>query len=170
MRRLPLRLGRHSGAFALEFGSPGFADRNGERRDRRILILESDHHPRARHAGEVDRVPVGQSDAAMRFGLADGLWRGRAVYAVGQGGEVDPDEADGVVRSRSDGELAFGLDLFPREPRIVNIGGVPVDPSHLEDPAWRRFFLAANRGRIEGDQVSVLVVGAHAARRLVHHD
>jgi hypothetical protein len=62
------------GAFVLEFGSPGFADWNGEPRDRRIPILNSEHRTGARHAGEVDRVPVGQADAAMRFGLTDVLW------------------------------------------------------------------------------------------------
>jgi hypothetical protein len=86
------------------------------------------------------------------------------------GSEVDPDEAYRVVRSRGDDELAFGLHPFPGESRIVNIVGVPVDLPYLEHPVRCWLFLAANRGRIEGKQVSVLVVGAHVARRLVHHD
>jgi hypothetical protein len=61
----PSPLEARSGAFAFDFGSPGFADRNGERRDRRIL-LESDHRPGARHAGEVDRVWVGCAGSAGR--------------------------------------------------------------------------------------------------------
>ena len=106
----------------------------------------------------------------MGFGLADVLRLGRAVNPVGRSGEVDPDQADRVVRPRPDGQLPFGLHLFPREFRIVMVLGIPVDALHLEDAARRGLFLAADRRRIEGEELAVPVVGAHVARGLVHHD
>ena len=147
-----------------------FTDRNRPRRNRRILVVEPHHRSGARHRRQVDRVPVRQADAAVGLGLSDVLRVGRAVDPIGRGREIDPDQADRIVRTLPDGELPFGLHPFPRELRIVMVLGIPGDADHLEDAARRGLLLAAHRRRIEAEELAVPVVGAHVARRLVHHD
>jgi len=55
------------------------------------------------HTSEVERTPVGQADAAVRLGLTDLVGLRCAMDAVGGCREIDPDQADRIVRARFDG-------------------------------------------------------------------
>ena len=110
-----------SGAVAIGLRVLVFADRRRQRRNRQILIIESHHRPGARHRWRGRPRPSLQADAAVRFGLADVLGRGRAVNPVGRGGEVDPDQTDRIVRTRRDGQLAVWSS--PLSTRILDRNG-----------------------------------------------
>jgi hypothetical protein len=45
------------------------------------------------HAREIERIPIGESNATVRFGLADFFWRRRAVNTIARGGHALPIEA-----------------------------------------------------------------------------
>jgi hypothetical protein len=63
------------------------------------------------HTGEVERIPVGQADATVRLGLAYLVGLRCAVDAVRRCGEIDPDQADWIVRT---GLMVSGsLDFTP---------------------------------------------------------
>src|SRR5271165_5869552 len=68
--------------------------RRGRRDDGRILVLELHDRPWANHGGEVESVPIGQPDAAVRLRLADRFGRRRSMDAIGRRGQVDPNETD----------------------------------------------------------------------------
>src|SRR5262249_8465406 len=110
----------------------------------RSLANEIDHGPAMHHAGQIERVPIGKSNAAMRFGLADLLRRRRAMNAIARRAQIDPDDADRILRSRSDRKFVLGLHAFETEPRVVAIGRVVGDALDLELSAWRRLFGAAD--------------------------
>src|SRR3954452_4857170 len=74
-----------------------------------LLLLELDLRAALHVQGEVAGIPVREADADVRLGLADLLGLGRAVDAVGGDRQVDPDEADRIVRSRVDRELQLPL-------------------------------------------------------------
>jgi len=59
---------------------------------------EIHHRPAMHHACEIERIPIGEPDATMRFGLADLLRRWRAMDAVARRGQIDPDDADRILR------------------------------------------------------------------------
>src|SRR4051812_27033151 len=58
---------------------------------RAISFLDPRHDAGPHHLREPGRVPIGQADAAMALGPADGLRLGRAVNAVMLLRQVDPD-------------------------------------------------------------------------------
>src|SRR6202011_1599377 len=78
-------------------------------------VQEHPLHALAERAGEVENVPVRQADAPVRLGLADLGGVGRAVDAVARLRQVDPHEADRIVRSRPDGERVLRFDAFELE-------------------------------------------------------
>ena len=92
------------------------------------------------HAREIERVPIGEPNAAMRFGLADLFRRRRAMDAVARRAQIDPDDADWILRTRSDRKLVLGLHAFEGETRVVMIGRVVRDALDLELAARRRLF------------------------------
>ena len=56
------------------------------------------------HAREIERIPIGESDATVRFGLADFFWRRRAVNAIARrvfGGRGECVERVGIERAGS---------------------------------------------------------------------
>src|SRR5690606_33599939 len=65
--------------------------------------LQFGGHARRHRPGDRACIPVGQADAAMRLGLADGRGFGGAVDSVMLLRQVDPDHADRVVRPGLDG-------------------------------------------------------------------
>jgi hypothetical protein len=56
----------------------------------RALANEIDDSPALHHAGKVKRVPIGETDATMRFSLADFFRRRSTVDAVTRRREIDP--------------------------------------------------------------------------------
>ena len=106
----------------------------------------------------------------MRVGLADPFGIRRAVDAVALLGEIDPDQSDRIVRAGRDRELAVGVHALELEFRIVMIGGIVGDPADLELPARRRLLLAADRRRIERDELAVFSERAKVAPGLVDLD
>src|SRR5215472_9298356 len=97
-----------------------------------LLADEIDHCPTVHHAREIERVPIGEPDAAMRFGLADLLRRRRAMYAVARRAQIDPDDADWILRPRSDCKFVLGLHAFEAETRVVTVGRIVRDAFDLE--------------------------------------
>ena len=89
--------------------------------------------------------------------------------AIGVARQVDPDRADGIVRTGRDHDLLSAL--AETEARgVVEIVG---PGSHAHDgqaAAGRRVVAAADRGREVGDQGPRGVEGPHCAVRLVHLD
>jgi hypothetical protein len=75
----------------------------------RRLVDKIDRRALAHAPGEIERVPVGQSDAAVRIGLADPRRVRCAVDAVALLGEVDPYQPDRILRARRDRQLAMGV-------------------------------------------------------------
>src|SRR6185436_13180012 len=109
---------------------------------------------------ELDGVPVGQADAAMRLGARDLPGVGRAVDAVVLLREVDPDDAHGIVRAGLDrrlGVLPFGV---PEEPRVVVELRIPEDPRDLPPSGRQRIVPAAGGGRIAREDLAALVEDA----------
>src|SRR5581483_2650356 len=86
-----------------------------------VVILKFHDRAFVLHRSQVERVPVGEADAAVRLGLADLARVGRAVNAVGGRSEIDPDEADRIVWARFDDQWFFGFHALPGELRIVVI-------------------------------------------------
>src|SRR5580700_3911721 len=87
--------------------------------------------------------------------------------SVGRVGQVDPDQADGIVWARADRELPLRIDALPGKFGIVLVFRVPGNAFDLEVAARRGLFLAADRRRIEGEELAAVVVDAHVSRRLV---
>ena len=85
--------------------------------DRCTSSHEIDDRPAMNHGGKVERVPIGEADAAVRFGLADFFRRRRAMYAVGWRREIDPHQADRILRPRLDGKFVLGLDALEGKAR-----------------------------------------------------
>src|SRR5262249_58962978 len=90
--------------------------------------------------------------------------------AVALLGEVDPHQADRIVRPGPDRELAVGVHALELEFRIVMVRGVARYLAHLEPAARRGLLLAADRGGIERDQLTVLSERAQRVRALVDFD
>ena len=106
----------------------------------------------------------------MGLGLAYVRRRRRAMDSVGRIGQVDPDQADGIVWAGADRELPLRIDALPRKFGIVFVFRVPGNAFDLEVSARRGLFLAADRRRIEGEELAVAVIDAHVSRRLVDYD
>jgi hypothetical protein len=106
----------------------------------------------------------------MRCGLSDLCRIRRTVNAVRTGGQINPDQANGILRTRSDGEGFVRSYAPPGKPRIVVVIWIPGDASHFKSASWCGPFLAANGGGIEAKELSHLVIGAHVARRFIDHD
>jgi hypothetical protein len=75
------------------------------------------------------------------------------------GGQIDPHEPHRIVRAGFDRELVLRFHSLEAELRVIVIIRVPIDAPDPEKPAGRRFFLAANRCRIERDGIAVFVKG-----------
>src|SRR5215472_17580137 len=128
-----------------ETGATGVTGgRIGPMRASRSLPDEIDHCATMHHAREIERIPVGEPDAAMRFGFADLLRRRRAMDAVARRAQIDPDDADWIFRTRSDRKFVLGLHAFEAETRIVMIGRVMCYAFDLELSAWSGLFGAAD--------------------------
>src|SRR5580700_10666521 len=90
--------------------------------------------------------------------------------SVGRVGQVDPDQADGIVWARADRELPLRIDALPGKFGIVFVFRVPGNTFDLEVPARRGLFLATDRRRIESEELGVAVIDAHVSRWLVDYD
>src|SRR4029077_14371424 len=163
---------RTLGSAAAAFRPLRFADGRGLRRgcDGGVLILEPDDIARLDHPRQFDRIPVRQADAAVGLGLANVRRRRGAMDSVGWIGQVDPDQADGIVWARADRELPLRVDALPCKFGIVLVFRVPGNAFDLEVPARRGLFLAADRRWIESKEFAVAVIDAHVSRRLVDYD
>src|SRR5215467_973504 len=90
---------------------------------RRRSVDELDLGPPVDHLRQRLRVPVGEVDAAVRLGLADGLRVRSAVDAVVVA-ETDPRGADRIHGTRGDVEGLLRLHSLELELRTVVVGGV----------------------------------------------
>src|SRR6266568_8515865 len=90
----------------------------------RASANEIDDGPAVHHACKVKRVPIGEADATVRFSLADFFRRGRAVDAVTRHREIDPDQADRILRPRLDGKFVLSFDALEAKAWVVVIGRV----------------------------------------------
>src|SRR6266571_4878355 len=137
---------------------------------RLALIQERDVGALADAAGEIEHVPVGQADAAVRLGLADLRRIRRAVDAVARLRQVDPHDADRVVGPRPDRKGPVGLDLLEAESGVVAVGRLLDHLAHAVAPARRRLLIAADRRRIKGDERAVAVERTHGPAGFVDFD
>src|SRR3981189_2387401 len=87
--------------------------------------------------------PIGEADAAVRFGLADILRLRRAMDAVAVA-EIDPGIADRIVGAGSDGERLLRLRALELELRTVGVGVILRDRANGQRAAGRRPLLAAD--------------------------
>lgn len=78
-------------------------------RSRRLPVFKLYRSALVHHAGEVQRVPVSEANATMRLGFANLVRFRCAMNAVGGRGEVNPDQADGIVRPRLDDQWLIGF-------------------------------------------------------------
>ena len=69
----------------------------------------------------------------MGLGLANVRRRRRAMDSIGRIGQVDPHQADGIVRAGADRELPLRMDALPRKFGIVFVFRVPGNAFDLED-------------------------------------
>ena len=75
---------------------------------------ELNRRPRLDEGGQPRGIPVGQAHAAMRLGVADAPRFGRPVDAVVLDVDVDPDDADGIVRAGLERCLSVASASRPR--------------------------------------------------------
>src|SRR5262245_38137764 len=73
------------------------------------------------HGGELERIPVGHSDATMRFRFADIAGIGGTMDPVAFARQVDPDQAYRIIRSRLDGKTSVRFDAFKAIRGIVRV-------------------------------------------------
>jgi hypothetical protein len=106
-----------------------------------------------RHRGcDLQRVPVGQPDAAMGLRLADLGRVGGAVDAIAFAVQPDPDQPDRIVGTGLDGESLARLDALEGVIGVVAVGRIFRDRGDLESAGRRRLFGAAGSDRIDRDQ------------------
>src|SRR5215510_12928309 len=87
--------------------------------ERMASILEDRRRSRPDHLRKLRRVPVRQTDAAMRLRASDHLGFGRAVDAVMVLRQIDPRDAHGSVRSRRHCAFPVRRIGIPEEPGVV---------------------------------------------------
>src|SRR6266566_6070186 len=132
------------------------------------LIEERNRRALANPLGKVKGIPIGKADAAMRRGFTDLFRAARSVNSVGRLVKINPDQADRVAGTGRDCELSVGSHAFELELRVVVIGGVLDDSANVVSSAWCRLLSAANRCRIESDQLVMAPECTNAVGRLVH--
>src|SRR5262249_16057118 len=107
-------------------------------------------------------VPIRETHAAVRLGLADVRRLRRALGAVA-GAQVGPGVSPRVVGARSDGEGLLRLDALAVEVGAVGVSGIFIDRANGPRPARSGPLLAADRRRIKADQLSTAVQRANGA-------
>ena len=85
--------------------------------------------PGATRAATPQRIPVGEPDAAVRLGMADLRRLRRPVQAVVRPRQIDPDDADRVVRARRESSPWRARGRHPRRDR-----GCSERPDRAETP------------------------------------
>lgn len=111
--------------------TPGEFDREGST----LLWFDIDGHAGPGHLEEVFGVPVGEAEAAVRFGPADLFGFGSAVDAIAGTAEADPGGANGIVRSGGNGEFAAdlaGFGGFAEDGGIKMVGGIESGLGNVE--------------------------------------
>src|SRR5450759_4525286 len=113
------------------------------------------------HRRQIERVPVGQPDAAVRGGVAYLARLRRTVNPVVFLGEIDPYQPDRIVRPRRQRLLIRGVLGVPEELRVVmklRIAGDAID-----FPVAHRQVIGfvANGGGVKGEQRAGGIVRAH---------
>src|SRR5262245_5924899 len=128
-------------------------------RDLSRSVDELDLGPLVDHLRERLRIPVGEADAAVGFGLADALRLRGAVDAVAVA-KIDAGVADGIVGTGRDGEGLLRLHPLELELRAVVVGGILRHRANLPRAVGRGMLLAADRSWIKADQLAAPVQGA----------
>src|SRR5215471_20438119 len=131
------------------------------------LVEKRNRYARANTAGEVKGIPIGESDAAMRLGLADTFRMRRPMNSITCLGQIDPDQADRIVGTGRDAKFSISPHALDLKLGIIMIGGVLDNPADAVSAAWCGFLAAADRRRIESDQFAVAPERANDFGRLV---
>ncbi|KAG7666532.1 hypothetical protein KSW81_003251, partial [Nannochloris sp. 'desiccata'] len=134
------------------------------------LLHEFDARADLDHLRQFLRVPVGQADAAVRFGLADLGRVRRAMDPVGRLRQRDPDRAHRPVRPGRNPQDARVVALLEVDLGIVGIFGIGRDPLHRMRAGGRRRRCGADRRGVDGDQAAILAIGPHLTFALVGDD
>src|SRR3954466_9128841 len=83
------------------------------------LLLEDRRQAGLDHGGQLRRVPIGEADTTVRCRVPDPRGLGRSVNSVMLFREIDPNDADGIIRARVDGRLLVGSLGVPEEVGVV---------------------------------------------------
>src|ERR1700688_2725056 len=94
-------------------------------RMRMSVLTQACSHPRLHDARKFCRVPIGETNTAMRLRLTNGRWFGRAVNAVMLLGQADPDDPYRIVRPRLDVCFRILLIGVPEQIEVVVKHRVP---------------------------------------------
>src|SRR5262249_3926120 len=107
--------------------------------------LEDDGRVRTHECRNTRRVPVGEPYAAMRLRVADPRRLRGSMQAVVLDAQIDPDDADRIVRSRFDRRLGVGSLCVPEQVRVVVKLRRPGDRTNMPVPDRKRIVAAAAR-------------------------
>src|SRR6187200_2039650 len=110
---------------------------------------------------KLKRIPVRQTNAAMRSRFADLVWIRSAMNAVSLGGKIDPYGAYWVVGSRRYVQLFIDVNTTEMKGGIIMVDRVFRDLHHFELALRSRAVLTAYCGRVDGDEL-VSFISLHA--------
>src|SRR5437763_8354301 len=87
--------------------------------------LQNDFGSRAHEARQFGGVPIGETNTAVRLSLTNRRWLRRAVQAEMFLVDIDPDDADRVVRTGGNFRLRLGRVRVPEQIRVVIEDRIP---------------------------------------------
>src|SRR6516162_6238528 len=128
----------------------------------RPSVDELDLDPLVNHLAQRLGVPIRETHAAVRLGLADVPRLRTAMDAVAVA-EIDPGVADRILGAWRDGEGLLRLHALEVELGAVSVSGIFIDRANGPRPARSGPLLAADRRRIKADQLSTAVQRANGA-------
>src|SRR5690348_2402762 len=118
-----------------------------------LALLDDDWRSLAEMLCKLKRIPVRQTNAAMRGRFADLVRIRSAMDAVTLGGKIDPHGAYWVVWSRRYVQLFIDVNTTEMKGGIIMVDRVFRDLHHFELALRSRAVFASYSGRIDGNEL-----------------